>query len=1269
MPRMGPPPYPNRIEHPYEGSLNFQGILIYVENAPGSTRSGTDDDGNSWSVLMSCYYGEIPGTNGPDGDPVDVFVGPHDDSEAVFVIHQPILGDTEEPGYDEDKVMLGFESKDAAESAYQRHYDMDVDIRGISEMTVSDLKEKMDEGELDLGAAVTKAMPPKPSGSGWVPVLHPRGGRKGWRRLKSGGGYEYRYPVDQKRRTKRALERTSAATRQELEDELDRLRPTTSGTLNPKTGKYEYSDEHYRRAALYKFVRIAALDRDLDHLTSALENELSGSMPTRENATAAVLLVMLLSGMRPGGKTPGKPGRTIDKKTKKPVDTFGASTIQARHAKVRRDGTVVLDFVGKSGVKRHVEIKNKSLARAVRMFKRNAQPDRPLFSFESRGAVRPVSRRHQSARLKEYNSHYLSKDLRTRVGTQVATAEVARIVEETHDLPKGDKQRKTYAQKLVRRVAVAASDQLGNEPAVALAKYVDPDIVEHMLNEVGVHTEKSDRSYRTLRWVFGDEFVDKWVAAYTDDSDEDDVEKAMGIGVFVKAKKKAGPRPPGSGWQAIPGGRRGGYRRRKGKSWEYWYPGQASPGRATYEADPTKRTGTGDIDPGALIHVGGRTGLYRWVPDHGTTPGGTTWVQSVTSGSFERVRSNTVQPVRKKAPARPKKKRASGGSGKPRSRTRTAKPKPTKKRPSRPRTPSKQGAPPKPRTPRRKAQKAEVYEGSTATKGTVLYDLEHGEYTLREIVDIEGKRRYGVHVPPERQSDLVREMRPAIESAARKVAKRFGIRVRDEQGITPAYEELVAGAHVGFVMALSNYRGGSAFAPMAQSFATLYAQQAAKTELGAGIPITDRSMRLMGRFFAARAQARKKYRTMDPTPQQIADTMVVRKKDLYTGATNTIGTYPVTETREVVRVKAGWRLAGRNPNQIYRNKTAAKAAAKDKGIEYVPIRFSGGWRVKGRPEIYDRKSDAVANQEVTTHVNQANEDLPNGSWRLRDSEGNEVGPEYPGKLATVKAMAEMGALGDVNIDTWMIEHPGDVYGSGAVHTASQAHAVQHQIDEVMSKLQPRTRRLVELAFGVGTSTGEPATLDEIASKMRIARGKSRPTKRRKAKEALESAMRVFRALADDKQREVTRISRHIESTIRPGEDPPPPPVKRGPSHFDLKERFGSDEGVHLYHAAVRGGFADHAEATLSKEKEGTATDAEKRELRERVAKFRDGERLRTFMRLYDATPVDPEDVSSWGPQEGSSPGGPTSITFHTEYMTALAKRGLDLLERHRKRGN
>jgi len=39
------------------------------------------------------------------------------------------------------------------------------------------------------------------------------------------------------------------------------------------------------------------------------------------------------------------------------------------------------------------------------------------------------------------------------------------------------------------------------------------------------------------------------------------------------AAASGGQKPPGSGWQSIPNGKKGGFRRKAGSGWEYWYPG------------------------------------------------------------------------------------------------------------------------------------------------------------------------------------------------------------------------------------------------------------------------------------------------------------------------------------------------------------------------------------------------------------------------------------------------------------------------------------------------------------------------------------------------------------------------------------------------------------------------------------------------------------------------------------------------------------------------
>ena len=95
--------------------INIQGLNIAIENAKGSTRSGTDKSGRKWSVSMPADYGYIKGTSGADGDHVDVYIGPNRDSDSVFVVDQK---DHTTGKFDEHKVMIGFKSLDEATKAY-----------------------------------------------------------------------------------------------------------------------------------------------------------------------------------------------------------------------------------------------------------------------------------------------------------------------------------------------------------------------------------------------------------------------------------------------------------------------------------------------------------------------------------------------------------------------------------------------------------------------------------------------------------------------------------------------------------------------------------------------------------------------------------------------------------------------------------------------------------------------------------------------------------------------------------------------------------------------------------------------------------------------------------------------------------------------------------------------------------------------------------------------------------------------------------------------
>lgn len=143
--RIGPPPSPNRKEYPYEGTIDFQGLRIYVENKPGSVREGTDPKtGKKWRTKMINAYGEILGTKGTDKDRLDVYVGPNKRAKDVYVVHQNVPATGK---YDEDKAMIGFNSPEEAKGAYLKHYDSPKFFRSMTTMPFATFK-KVIKGEV-----------------------------------------------------------------------------------------------------------------------------------------------------------------------------------------------------------------------------------------------------------------------------------------------------------------------------------------------------------------------------------------------------------------------------------------------------------------------------------------------------------------------------------------------------------------------------------------------------------------------------------------------------------------------------------------------------------------------------------------------------------------------------------------------------------------------------------------------------------------------------------------------------------------------------------------------------------------------------------------------------------------------------------------------------------------------------------------------------------------------------------------------------------------
>jgi hypothetical protein len=105
-----------------KGHVRVGTFDITIEQPEGSVRKGTDANGKQWESRMHNTYGYFKGTEGVDGDHIDVFLSTDIDGwngRKVYVVDQY----NPDGSFDEHKVMLGFNDMDEAKGDYLANYE------------------------------------------------------------------------------------------------------------------------------------------------------------------------------------------------------------------------------------------------------------------------------------------------------------------------------------------------------------------------------------------------------------------------------------------------------------------------------------------------------------------------------------------------------------------------------------------------------------------------------------------------------------------------------------------------------------------------------------------------------------------------------------------------------------------------------------------------------------------------------------------------------------------------------------------------------------------------------------------------------------------------------------------------------------------------------------------------------------------------------------------------------------------------------------------
>lgn len=127
-----------------KGHIKVHGLDIAVENPRGSERRGTDPNGKEWAHTMSDHYGYFKRSIGADNENIDTYVGRNPESDQIFIVDQI---DQKTGGFDEHKVMMGFNSQEEAIQAYSSNFDDGWNVGPVRAMSKDEFKTWLKDGD------------------------------------------------------------------------------------------------------------------------------------------------------------------------------------------------------------------------------------------------------------------------------------------------------------------------------------------------------------------------------------------------------------------------------------------------------------------------------------------------------------------------------------------------------------------------------------------------------------------------------------------------------------------------------------------------------------------------------------------------------------------------------------------------------------------------------------------------------------------------------------------------------------------------------------------------------------------------------------------------------------------------------------------------------------------------------------------------------------------------------------------------------------------
>jgi DNA topoisomerase I len=210
-----------------------------------------------------------------------------------------------------------------------------------------------------------------------------------------------------------------------------------------------------------KFGKMLVFGRILPEIRRRVAEDLARAGLPREKVLAAIVRLLEMTLARVGNEEYAKANRS-----------FGLTTLRNRH--VRVDGShLAFDFRGKHGIKHHIDLRDRRLARIVKRCR--DIPGQDLFQYlDEDGEPHSVGSEDVNEYLRSISGEEITaKDFRTWAATNLAALALREL--ESFDT-------QARAKRNVVHAVEAVAKMLGNTPAICRKCYIHPAIFDGYLD-------------------------------------------------------------------------------------------------------------------------------------------------------------------------------------------------------------------------------------------------------------------------------------------------------------------------------------------------------------------------------------------------------------------------------------------------------------------------------------------------------------------------------------------------------------------------------------------------------------------------------------------------------------------------------------------------------------------------------------------------------------------------------------------------------------------